>query len=45
MIHFSFDTGTVKGWLLNAVLFGYFLLEMAIVGYILYLIYHGIPHQ
>jgi hypothetical protein len=44
MIHFNFNPEAVNRWLLNFVLFGFFLLEIAVVGYILYLIAHRIPH-
>lgn len=43
VIHFSFKTETVKGWLLNAVLAGYFMVEIAIVVYVGYLIFHHVP--
>lgn len=43
MIHFSFDPSTTNRWLLTLVLIGYFILELVISGYILYLIIHGIP--
>lgn len=43
MIHFSFGTDAVKSWLLNAVLLGYFMVEMSIVAYVVYLIIRHVP--
>lgn len=43
MLHLNIDVERVNRWLLNLVMFGFFLLELTIVGYVLYLIYHHIP--
>ncbi len=45
MIHLDISHDKVNGWLLNLVLLGYFLLEISIVGYVLYLIFHHIPSK
>jgi hypothetical protein len=43
MIHFNLDPEAVNKWLLNFVLVAFFLLELTLIGYILYLIVHRIP--
>jgi hypothetical protein len=44
MIHLNIDPDKVNAWLLNLVLSGFFLFEISVVGYIVYLIVHRIPH-
>jgi hypothetical protein len=44
MLHLNIDPEHVNRWLLNIVMFGFFLLEMALTGYIIYLVVHRIPH-
>ena len=38
MIHLAIEPEKVNGWLINAVLGGYFALEIAVIAYIIYLI-------
>lgn len=43
MIHFNFDTARVNQWLVNSILVGWLLLEISVVGYIVYLVVHHVP--
>lgn len=45
MLHLNIDPGQVNAWLLNLVMFGFFLLELSITAYVVYLIIYRIPHQ
>lgn len=41
MIHLSVNPDRINTWLINAVLCGYFALELAVIAYIIYLILGG----